>query len=518
VQQGERVVGLSCQNEGGAVPNYLGTGRNLIQHQGLEIPSSFAMTKWEESAAPRMLIIDDNPSIHRDFEWVLLDNMANAELEAEERRLYGQESRPGIRKPAYVLDHAFSGLEGVEKLKQALGEGRPYQLAFVDIRMPGIDGVETIGRLWQLDPRLQIVICTAYADYSWEDLVRRLGQTDKLLVLKKPFDSIEVVLMASTLCEKWLLARQAALKLEQMELLVAQRTRRLLELQRAESQLSQAPTPPPLEAAELEKELPLILLAENDPDLSREIARSLETGYRVSIAQDGAEALRQAQEIVPDLIVTGSRLPTVDGMTLCRRLKCDELASHIPVVLLTPADLQDGPLQALEAGADDYLSQPLNAALLRARVENLLGARRKVQDQFSPEIPFLPREIAASQTDAQFVRRTMETIEKSLSDYEFDVEALARKMAVSRRQLFRKLKAVTGCTPNGLIRALRLKRAAQLLETSEMTVTEITYAVGFSDLKHFRAVFREHFGVLPGEYPKKGAAGGEFQAQLSDRT
>ncbi len=461
------------------------------------------MMKWEESAAPRILVIDDNPSIHRDFDWVLLDNTSNKELEAEERRLYGQESRPGITKPPFAVDHAVSGLEGVEKLKQALNEGRAYQLAFVDIRMPGIDGVETIQRLWKLDQRLQVVICTAYADYSWEDLVLRLGQTDKLLVLKKPFDNIEVVLLASTLCEKWLLARQAALKLEEMELLVARRTQRLLEMRGSDTSVTAAPSGGNTEPGETEKELPLILIAANDPELSRLVRQALEADFRLSLAQDGPEALQLAQEVVPDLIVSDAQLPHLDGMTLCRRLKGDELASHIPIVLLTAPGLQDGPMKALEAGADDYLSQPFNAALLRARVEHLLEAHRKAQDQFSPEIPFLPREMATTQMDAQFVRRMIETIEKSLSDYEFDVEALAMKMAVSRRQLFRKIKAVTGCTPNGLIRTLRLKRAAQLLESSKMTVTEITYAVGFSDLKHFRTVFREHFGVLPGDYPKK---------------
>ena len=120
------------------------------------------------------LIIDDNPSIHRDFELELLDTEHNAELEAEEERMFGEAGRPAPVKPAYTLEHALSGLEGVEKVGQALAEQRPYQLAFVDIRMPGIDGVETIERIWRLDPRLQVVICTAFADYSWDELVRRL--------------------------------------------------------------------------------------------------------------------------------------------------------------------------------------------------------------------------------------------------------------------------------------------------------------------------------------------------------
>jgi AraC-like DNA-binding protein len=113
-----------------------------------------------------------------------------------------------------------------------------------------------------------------------------------------------------------------------------------------------------------------------------------------------------------------------------------------------------------------------------------------------------PRELAANQVDAEFLRKIVVIVEKSLADYEFDVDQLARQMAVSRRQLFRKFKAVAGCTPNVFIRDLRLKRAAQLLRESQLTVSEIIYAVGFSDPKYFRTIFRERFGVLPGEYSK----------------
>src|SRR5262249_28749645 len=145
---------------------------------------------------PRILIIDDNQSIHRDFDLVFQEEELNPEMAADAFRLYGTAPRPKLVKPTYILDHALSGLEGIEKVRQGLAAGRVYQLAFVDIRMPGIDGVETIERLWQLDSRIQMVICTAYADYSQEDLARRLGFTDKLLVLKKPFDSIEATQLA----------------------------------------------------------------------------------------------------------------------------------------------------------------------------------------------------------------------------------------------------------------------------------------------------------------------------------
>jgi YesN/AraC family two-component response regulator len=446
--------------------------------------------------------VDDNPNIHRDFELVLLENAEDADHEADERQMFGKAAAPAVLKPAYNLDHALSGIEGVEKVKQALAEERPYQLAFVDIRMPGIDGVETIQRIWERDSRIQVVICTAFSDYSWEDLVRRWGQTDNLLVLKKPFDNIEVTLLASTLTEKWFLARQAALKQEQMELLVARRTQKLLELQQQDLPAEALPPAGP-DGPVPNKELPLLLLVDDDTKVSSQISQALSGACRVIEARDGEEGLRQAQETVPDLVITELNSPRLDGLGLCRRLKRAELTSHIPVIVLAAHGQADSQKRALEAGADHYFAKPLNLSLLKARVDELLLARGKVHERLGPEINLQPSNPAANQADAQFLRRALETVDRHLSDFEFDVEALAMKVAVSRRQLFRKLKAVTGGTPNALIRAMRLKRAAQLLKESQMTVTEITYAVGFSDLKHFRSMFQEHFGMLPGDYARK---------------
>lgn len=455
----------------------------------------------EDHLNPRILVVDDNPSIHRDFDLVLLGDAEDVDLEADERQMYGQAAAPAVLKPAYTLDHALSGLEGVEKVRQALAEERPYQLAFVDIRMPGIDGVETIQRIWECDPRMQVVICTAFADYSWEDLVRRWGQTDKLLVLKKPFDTIEVILLASTMTEKWFLARQAALKQAEMELLVARRTRRLLELNRSQPPADTSPAAP--NGPGSGTELPLILLAEDDAKLASQITAGFGSAYRIIEARDGQEALRQAQENVPDLVITERALPRLDGLALCHRLKGTDLTSHIPVIVLMAGGQQEAQRRLLEAGADHYFVKPLNPPLLKARADELLRMERPSPEGLSPASPVPAPSRTANQADAQFLRRTLEVVDRHLSDFEFDVEALAKQMAVSRRQLFRKLKAVTGVTPNALIRTMRLKRAAELLRESRMTVTEITYAVGFSDLKHFRTVFREQFGVLPGEYVQK---------------
>jgi len=461
-----------------------------------------SIIKPDHGADARVLVVDDNPSIHRDFELVLLENAEDADLEADERQMYGQAAAPAVLKPAYTIDHALSGIEGVEKVKQAVAEERPYQLAFVDVRMPGMDGVETIHRIWERDSRIQVVICTAFSDYSWEDLIRRLGRTDNLLVLKKPFDNIEVTLLASTLTEKWFLARQAALKQEQMELLVARRTHKLLELQQPDLP-GEALPPTGSDGPMASEELPLVLLVTRDTKIISQISQGLGGAYRIIEAKDGEEGLRQAQEAVPDLVITELNALRLDGLSLCRLLKRAEITSHIPVIVMAARGQADLQVRALEAGADHYLAKPLSLPQLKIRVDALLLPPGGVPEGLGPACTLEAPKLAANQANAQFLRRAIETVDRHLSDFEFNVETLAKKLAVSRRQLFRKLKAVTGGTPNSLIRAMRLKRAAQLLKESQMTVTEITYAVGFSDLKHFRSLFLEHYGVLPGEYARQ---------------
>ena len=174
----------------------------------------------------RILVIDDNTAIHDDLRKILLGEVKTQEnLRDDEELLFG--AAP-VTITKFEIDSAYQGQEGLAKLEQSLAEGRPYAMAFVDVRMPpGWDGVETIDHLWRAYPNLQVVLCTAYSDYSWNDMHRRLGRSEKLLILKKPFDNIEVMQLAHALTNKWLLSHQAEAKMADLDLIVAERTAQL---------------------------------------------------------------------------------------------------------------------------------------------------------------------------------------------------------------------------------------------------------------------------------------------------
>jgi PAS domain S-box-containing protein len=177
----------------------------------------------------RVLIIDDNPSIHDDFQKILgpADAKLAKELDADEAALFG-ETADSARPWSFQVDSAFQGQEGLEKVRAAAANGVPYALAFVDVRMPpGWDGIETISRIWKEFPDLQIVICTAYSDYSWDEIAKSIGNSDQMLVLKKPFDNVEVLQMAHALTKKWQLTQIARRQMEELDALVNQRTAEL---------------------------------------------------------------------------------------------------------------------------------------------------------------------------------------------------------------------------------------------------------------------------------------------------
>ncbi len=186
----------------------------------------------------RILVIDDNRAIHEDFRKILTPSKTPTnDLDAAEASLFG-DAPSALMLPEFQIDSAYQGQEGLALIEQSLRDGHPYAMAFVDVRMPpGWDGVETTTKIWEKYPNLQVVICTAYSDYSWDEMLKKFGYSDRLVILKKPFDNIEVLQLAISLTEKWRLYHQAKLHLDEMEQMVRERT---AELQNANAELFQA--------------------------------------------------------------------------------------------------------------------------------------------------------------------------------------------------------------------------------------------------------------------------------------
>lgn len=192
------------------------------------------MTLQDSKYRDRVLVIDDNEAIHLDFRSILERPEYADEFREIESKLFDDGEEQYTAGLKFQVDGALQGRDGLEMLKKGIEEGYPYTIAFVDMRMPpGWDGLETIENLWKADPELQIIICTAYSDYSWAQIAERIGPSDNFLILKKPFDTAEVQQIASALARKWHLARQARQKQEELERLVGERTEKLRETNQA---------------------------------------------------------------------------------------------------------------------------------------------------------------------------------------------------------------------------------------------------------------------------------------------
>jgi len=180
-------------------------------------------------AKPRILIVDDTPDIHRDVQKILCPEHDSGDLDAMETQLFGKSAAPAAEMQSFHLESAYQGKEALAKVEEALANHQPFAMAFVDMRMPpGWDGIETVRHLWTRQPDLQIVICTAYSDHSWQDIVAALGHSDNFVVLKKPFDNIELLQLAHALTKKWVLGRQAKVRMDELDAQVSKQTAKLI--------------------------------------------------------------------------------------------------------------------------------------------------------------------------------------------------------------------------------------------------------------------------------------------------
>ncbi|NOS90573.1 MAG: response regulator [Cyclobacteriaceae bacterium] len=245
-----------------------------------------------------------------------------------------------------------------------------------------------------------------------------------------------------------------------------------------------------------------ILIVEDNPDLQNYLASILSKQYVVAIAKDGVEGLESAYEQIPDLILSDVMMPRMNGIDLLEKIKQNERTSHIPVILLTAkADLESR-LTGLKIGADDYLAKPFVVEELFIRIANLLNLRKKLAQKYMTRLSNqnASKVVNEPSLDEKFLQKAKLVVERNISDSLFSVESLADEMHLSRAQLFRKLKAISGLSPNEFISDIRLLRAAEMIKGKVDTLTQISYSVGFNEQSYFAKRFKKKFGMTPSEY------------------
>ena len=244
---------------------------------------------------------------------------------------------------------------------------------------------------------------------------------------------------------------------------------------------------------------PEVLIIDDNSDIRSYLRTALSSTYKVSEAVDGKSGLEMARRIVPDLVISDIMMPVMDGLEFCSQLKQDKAISHIPVILLTARSLDEQRAEAYKHGADAYIAKPFSLELLFSRIDNLIESRKKLSQMFSNTDENEVFEKLSNETDKTFVTQLRKIIQENLGNSEFNVERIGDEIGLSRVQLYRKVKALTGHSPVEMLRKARLMRARHLLRTTEKSVSEVAYSVGFSTPSYFSKCYKDEFG----ENPKK---------------
>ncbi len=256
---------------------------------------------------------------------------------------------------------------------------------------------------------------------------------------------------------------------------------------------------------EKSKDGPIILVVEDNADLSNYIVSILDKGYRVLTAQNGIEGLELATENIPDLVISDVMMPHMDGLEMCGKLKSDEKTSHIPVVMLTARADRGSKMEGLETGADDYIIKPFDAEELKVRVRNMIDQRKKLIEKFRKEFESDSAESVVPPGD-QLLEKLMSILNQHLADPEFNIAQLPDELHMSRAQMFRKVSAITGYTPKDLIRNMRLKKAASLFRSGHHHVAQVMHLVGFDNQSYFGVCFSKRYGLTPTEYIRSNSS------------
>ena len=241
-----------------------------------------------------------------------------------------------------------------------------------------------------------------------------------------------------------------------------------------------------------------ILIVEDNIDMRIFLRQALQAQYIISEVENGREALSVVKKVNPEIIISDVMMPEVDGYELCNKIKSNIETSHIPVILLTVLDDQKSIQQGYQYGADNYIIKPFDVSTLILTIENTIATRRALRKSLINPLEWENNSVSeVNHMDKAFLDKVISVIKDNIDDAEFSIDGLSREMAMSRSSFFNKLKAVTGHNPNSFIRMIRLNSAVEMLREKKYTVAEVSYSVGFKDVKYFSTVFKKHFGVSP---------------------
>ena len=254
--------------------------------------------------------------------------------------------------------------------------------------------------------------------------------------------------------------------------------------------------------AKSRSKLPLLLIIDDNSDIRSLIKKAFGEKYYIYEAENGEKGLELANKFMPNIVITDLVMPVMDGIEFCNKLKGTQETSHIPVVMLTAKTSQEKEIEGLKMGADAYIRKPFDLELLELKLSNILKYREDLRKRFNREITLQPNEVTVTSSDEIFLQNAIEIVEKNMMNSEFSVEMLVKEMNMSRSNLYLKTKELTGLSSSEFIRNIRLKRAVQLFEKSDLSVKEIMYMTGFNTASYFSKCFKKQFGVIPSKYIK----------------
>ncbi|MCF2494728.1 hybrid sensor histidine kinase/response regulator transcription factor [Dyadobacter chenhuakuii] len=254
---------------------------------------------------------------------------------------------------------------------------------------------------------------------------------------------------------------------------------------------------------ELSSDVKTMLIVEDDADIRQYIGQAFAGKFKLLQAENGEEGILLVRKHLPDIVISDVFMDGISGIDMCSQIKSDITLSHIPVILLTASTSQESRLKGIEGGADDYISKPFDKALLMARVDAILKSRNDLQRYFYNEITLQANDSKISSEYKEFLKECIRVVENHLTDPDFSIKVLAAEIGMSHSTLYNRIKSISGQSTNSFIRFIRLRRAAQILITTDITISEVAYQVGINDIKYFREQFYKLFEMKPSEYVKK---------------